>query len=111
MKIIKVITLALVAMLGISSCDNFSECDHGGDLAGTWTCNEPCYAEALVINEDGSVISYGVENDEYWENVPGHITVENSTITMAFEDQDNFIGHFILFLVLHSQSAMTKVNA
>ena len=94
MKIVKVIIVALAAMLGLSSCDNLSECNHDGDIAGTWTCNEPGYAEALVINEDGSVVSYGVEDEEYWENVAGHITVENNTITMTFEDQDNFTGHF-----------------
>ena len=99
MKIFKFMTLALVAMLGFSSCSedcdhNFIEIDHSADLVGTWTCLTADYAEALVIKADGSVVSTGVEDGEYWENVVGNIVVENGTVTMTFEDGDNFKGHF-----------------
>ena len=40
-------------------------------LVGTWTCLEPGFAEALTIREDGSVLTTGVKNGEYWENQPG----------------------------------------
>ena len=99
MKIFKLMAVALVAMLGFSACEkdcdhDFIEVDHSKDLVGTWTCHEAGYAEALVIKADGSVLSTGVENGEFWENVKGNIVVENGNITMTFEDNDNFKGHF-----------------
>ena len=99
MKIFKLMAIALVAMLGFSACEkdcdhDFIEVDHSKDLVGTWTCLTADYAEALVIKADGSVVSTGVENREYWENVAGNIVVKNGTVTMTFEDNDNFKGHF-----------------
>ena len=96
MKIFKLMTVALVAMFGFIACDKH-ECndyDHSADLVGTWTCLQEGYAEALVIKADGSAVSTGVENREYWENVAGNIVVKNGTVTMTFEDNDNFKGHF-----------------
>ena len=85
-----------MAMFGFIACDKHecSDYDHSADLVGTWTCLEAGYAEALVIKADGSVVSTGLENGEYWENVAGNIVVENGTITMTFADNDNFKGHF-----------------
>ena len=99
MKIFKFMTLALVAMLGFSSCSEdcdheFYDVDHSADLVGTWTCLTADYAEALVIKADGSAVSTGVEDGEYWENVAGTIVVKNGTVTMTFNDNDNFKGHF-----------------
>ena len=85
-----------MAMFGFIACDKH-ECndyDHSADLVGTWTCHEAGYAEALVIKADGSAVSTGVENGEFWENVKGNIVVENGNITMTFENNDNFKGHF-----------------
>ena len=99
MKIFKFLAVALVAMLGFSACENdcdhdFIEVDHSKDLVGTWTCLTEDYAEALVINADGSVLSTGVEDGEYWENVKGNIKTVNNKMTMTFEDNDNFEGRF-----------------
>ena len=99
MKIFKFLAVALVAMLGFSACENdcdhdFIEVDHSKDLVGTWTCFTEDYAEALVINADGSVLSTGVEDGEYWENVKGNIKTVNNKMTMTFEDNDNFEGRF-----------------
>ena len=99
MKIFKLMAIALVAMLGLNSCSKdcdheFIDIDHSADLVGTWTCLQEGYAEALVIKADGSAVSTGVENREYWENVAGTIVVKNGTVTMTFEDNDNFKGHF-----------------
>ena len=99
MKIFKFLAVALVAMLGFSACENdcdhdFIEVDHSKDLVGTWTCFTEDYAEALVINADGSALSTGVEDGEYWENVKGNIKTVNNKMTMTFEDNDNFEGHF-----------------
>ena len=99
MKIFKFMTLALVAMLGFSSCSEdcnheFIEVDYSKDLVGTWTCFTANYAEALVIKADGSVVSTGVENGEYWDGVKGSIKTTNNKMTLLFEDNDNYEGRF-----------------
>ena len=96
MKNLKFLIIALVAMFGFISCDK-DDCnhyDHSADLVGTWTCLTPDFAEALVINADGSLLSTGLAAGEYWENVAGNVVVENGNITLTFEDDDNFKGHF-----------------
>ena len=99
MKIFKLMAIALVAMIGLNSCSkdcdhDFIEVDYSKELVGTWTCLEAGYAEALVINADGSVLSTGVEDGEYWENIKGNIKTVNNKMTMIFEDNDNFEGRF-----------------
>ena len=99
MKIFKFMIVALVAMLGLTACEkdcdhDFIDVDHSADLVGTWTCLEDGYAEALVIKADGSAVSTGYDGTEYWENVAGNIVGKNGTVTMTFEDNDNFKGHF-----------------
>ncbi len=89
---------AAVGML-FTACDkecghDFIEYDHSKDLVGTWTCLTENYAEALVINADGSVVSTGVEDGEYWECVKGNIKTVNNKMTMTFEDDDNWEGRF-----------------
>ena len=99
MKIFKILAVALVATLGFTACDkecghDFIEYDHSKDLVGTWTCLTADYSEALVINADGSVVSTGVEDGEYWEGVKGNIKTVNNKMTMTFEDDDNWEGRF-----------------
>ena len=99
MKIFKLMVVALVAMVGLNSCSKdcdheFIEHDHSADLVGTWTCLTENYAEALIIKADGTAVSYGVEDGKYWENVKGTVTVKENNITMIFEDDDNWTGHF-----------------
>ena len=97
MRFLKFLALTLVVALGFSSCkpDGGDGHDHTSDLAGTWTCLTENYAEALIINADGTAVSYGVENGEYWENVRGTVVTDgDNNITMTFEDNDNLTGHF-----------------
>lgn len=101
MKIFKILAVALVATLGFTACNkecghDFIEYDHSKDLVGIWTCLEleNDYAEALVINADGSVVSTGVEDGKYWEGVKGNIKTVNNKMTMTFEDDDNWEGRF-----------------
>ena len=91
--------MALVGMCGLNSCSDdcdheFIEYDYSQALVGTWTCFQEGYAEALVINADGSVLSTGVEDGEYWENIKGNIKTVNNKMTLIFEDDDNFEGRF-----------------
>ena len=97
MKIFKLMLVALVATLGFTACDNDPEHiydDHSEDIVGTWSCLTENYAEVLIINADGSAVSYGVEDGEYWENVSGTVVTKDGNITMIFEDNDNLAGHF-----------------
>ena len=91
--------MALVGMCGLNSCSDdcdhvFIEYDYNKAFVGTWTCFQEGYAEALVINADGSVLSTGVEDGEYWENIKGNIKTVNNKMTLTFEDDDNFEGRF-----------------
>ena len=96
MKIFKAMMIALVALVALTSCDNFTYSDshNSADLAGTWTYFSANYAEALVIKADGSLVSTCYDGVEYWENVAGKIVVDNGFVTMTFEDNDNIEGHF-----------------
>ena len=96
MKFFKVMMFALMALMVFTGCEKFTCNDtHAmSELAGTWTCFQDGFAEALVIKANGSVVSTGVENGEYWENVKGNIAINEGKITMTFEDGDNFEGHF-----------------
>ena len=52
MKFFNLWVIALVTMLGFSSCEHecdWIEVDYSKELAGTWTCLTEDYAEALVI--------------------------------------------------------------
>ena len=96
MKNLKFLMIALAAMLGFISCDK-DDCnhyDHSADLVGTWTCITENFAEALVINADGSLVSTGVADGEYWEEVAGNIVVENGNVTLTFVDGNTYKGHF-----------------
>ncbi len=91
--------LLMIAAVGMlfTACDKETEHiydDHSADLVGTWTILTENYAEALIINADGTAVSYGVEDGEYWENVRGTIVTKGGNITMTFEDDDNLTGHF-----------------
>ena len=96
MKNLKLLVVAFVAMFGFIACDKHvsNDHDHSADLVGTWTCLTENYAEALIIKADGTAVSYGVEDGKYWENVKGTVTVKENNITMIFEDDDNWTGHF-----------------
>ena len=96
MKIFKTMLLVLVALLAFTGCEKFACNDSHkvSELAGTWTCFQENFAEALVIKANGSVVSTGVGNGEYWENVKGNIAIQDGKISMIFEDDDNTEGHF-----------------
>ena len=95
MNKIKLFSLSLVAlfMACFTACESKYDVDHTAHIVGTWTYIGPNYAEALVIKEDGSVLSTGVEDGEYWENVAGTIKIKDNVATMTFEDGDDAIGH------------------
>ena len=93
----KLLFMITAVVMLFTACDNQPEHiydDYSADLVGTWTCLTENYAEALIINADGTAVSYGVEDGEYWENVHGTVVTEGGNIIMNFEDDDNLTGHF-----------------
>lgn len=95
MKKINLLLLSLSALLMtcFTACENQYEVDHTAELVGTWTYIRANYAEVLVFNADGTVLSTGVEDGEYWENVAGTYVIKGNVVTMKFEDDDNVKGH------------------
>ena len=94
-KFLSVMMLVLVALLAFTGCEKFtcSDSHKVSELAGTWTCIQPEFAEALVIKSNGSVLSTGYDG-EYWEDIKGNISIQDGKISMIFEDDDNTEGHF-----------------
>ena len=94
-KFFSVMMLVLVALLAFTGCEKFtcSDSHKVSELAGTWTCFQENFAEALVIKSNGSVLSTGYDG-EYWEDIKGNISIQDGKIAMIFEDDDNLEGHF-----------------
>ena len=96
------IAILAIFILSLVSCekhgldDNPEDYDYSTDLVGTWTCLQANFAEALIISADGSAVSTGVEDGEYWENINGHIEVRDGKFIMTFEDDDNYEGKFVI---------------
>ena len=95
MKNFKAMMLVLVALLAFTGCEKFTcnDLHKVSELAGTWTCFQENFAEALVIKSNGSVLSTGYDG-EYWEDIKGNISIQDGKISMIFEDDDNTEGHF-----------------
>ena len=101
MKIFKLMAIALVAMLGFSSCSEdcdheFIEYDHTKNLVGTWTYLEKGQAEAMVINPDGSFAVTGIMKGGALYEEKGSIKVVNNKVTLAYESGDVFEGRLEL---------------
>ena len=97
-KIFKLMTIALVAMCGFTACDNdcehnFIEHDFSKALVGTWTCMDMDYAEALVINSDGTLTATGVVDHEFFES-KGTIKVVNNKMIYKLDNGDEWEGRF-----------------
>lgn len=96
MKTLKKLAIAVMALMVFTSCNKnkWIETDYSNDIVGTWTCLEAGVAEALVFGADGTIVSTGVENDIYWENLKGTYEMVNNKMTLKFDDGDNFEGRF-----------------
>ena len=102
MKIFKLMTVALVAMFGFSSCNKdcgheFIEYDYNEALIGTWTYVEGELAEAMVINPDGSFEVTGIMKGGSLYEEKGTIKVVNNKVSLVFEgDKDVIEGRLEL---------------
>ena len=91
MKIFKFLMIALVAIVGLSSCEkdcdhDFIEMDYSNDIVGTWTCLSADHAEALVFKADGSFASYGISNGGYSEELNATWVLKNNKLTLSAGD-------------------------
>ena len=99
MKNLKLLVVALVAMIGFSSCNkdcghDFIEVDYSNDIVGTWTCLEPDHSAAYIFNADGTLSTTGFDGDAHWEDEKGTYSVVNNKITMKFESGRIINGSF-----------------
>ena len=102
MKFFKLMMIALMAMIGLSSCSessssdstcnhdltcdhNFIEVDYSKDIVGTWTCMEDDYAEAFVFKADGSLVTTGFADDNYWEDIEANWTLVNNKLCLNYK--------------------------
>lgn len=93
MKIFKLLIVAAAAMIGLSGCNkNDSNINFSQDIVGTWIYCQEGEFEVLTINADGSLLSNGMENGEYWKSIEGSWTLGNNNFVMTFEDGDDFEG-------------------
>ena len=94
-KIINFCIIAIVAMLGFTSCNDcdhdFIEVDYSKALVGTWTLMNEGFAEAWVVKADGSVEVTGVLDGEYYET-KGTVKVKNNKMSYKFDNGDQFEG-------------------
>ena len=95
MRKLRFLMIALVAMLGLNSCEkqDWIDVDYSEAIIGTWTYLEGEQAEAMVINPDGSFEITGVMKGGSLYEEKGTIKVVNNKVTLAFEgDNEAYEG-------------------
>ena len=90
MRFVKLWIFAVAAMVALSGCGK-SE-DYTQDIIGTWIYCQEGQFEVLSINADGTLLSSGMEDEEYWKGIEGRWTLNNHKFIMTFEDEDDFEG-------------------
>ena len=101
MKNLKLLVVALVAMLGFTACNkdcghDFIEHDFTKELVGTWTYVQGEQAEAIEIKADGTFAITGVMIHGALYEEKGTIKVVNNKVTLAYDSGDVFEGRLEL---------------
>ena len=101
MKNLKLLVVALVAMLGFTACNkdcghDFNEHDFTKELVGTWTYVQGEQAEAIEIKADGTFAITGVMIHGALYEEKGTIKVVNNKVTLAYDSGDVFEGRLEL---------------
>ena len=101
MKNLKLLVVALVAMLGFTACNkdcghDFIEHDFTKELVGTWTYVQGEQAEAIEIKADGTFAITGVMIHGALYEEKGTIKVVNNKVTLAYDSGDVFVGRLEL---------------
>ena len=80
-------------------------------LVGTWTCLEANFAEALTINEDGSLVSTRLEGGNYWDGVQGTFMEEEGAYGIELNGDYSFGSYEVVsgeLLVLINNKTNTR---
>ena len=80
-------------------------------LVGTWTCLEANFAEALTINEDGSLVSTRLEGGNYWDGMQGTFMEEEGTYGIELNGDYSFGSYEVVsgeLLVLINNKTNTR---
>lgn len=90
MRTINLLVVVLVAMVGLNGCSkdcghDFIGHDYSRDIIGTWSIIGPDSAEALVINEDGTMKLTAVHDGEFFETTARY-ELANNRMRMIWED-------------------------
>lgn len=91
MKIFRFLTVVVVAMLGFTACESacehdFIEVNYSKEIVGTWTCMEENYSAAFAFNADGSIVTTGVREGQYWKDLRGAWSLTNNKLTINYQD-------------------------
>lgn len=80
-------------------------------LVGTWTCLEANFAEALTINEDGSLVSTRLEGGNYWDGMQGTFMEEEGAYGIELNGDYSFGSYEVVsgeLLVLINNKTNTR---
>ena len=94
MKKIRMIVMAMVAVLMSVSFIACKPNNNTEDLKGRWFITTESLSELLIINDDNSVITYRASNYQSWTNIKGKLTVNGNELTIDFEDNNSVSGTF-----------------
>lgn len=80
-------------------------------LVGTWTCLEANFAEALTINENGSLVSTRLEGGNYWDGMQGTFMEEEGAYGIELNGDYSFGSYEVVsgeLLVLINNKTNTR---
>ena len=105
--------VALMAMVGLNSCSqnqdhDYIKVDHSKDIIGMWTCLDEDFAQAFVFNADGTVVTTGVKDGEYWENVEATWRVVNNKLILSY---DKNVAEFLFEMIPGKLLSIVEVES
>ena len=105
--------VALMAMVGLNSCSqnqdhDYIKVDHSKDIVGMWTCLDEDFAQAFVFNADGTVVTTGVKDGEYWENVEATWRVVNNKLILSY---DKNVAEFLFEMIPGKLLSIVEVES
>ena len=113
MKIFKMSIVAIMAMVGLNSCSqnqdhDYIKVDHSKDIVGMWTCLDEDLAQAFVFNADGTVLTTGVKDGEYWEDVEATWRVVNNKLILCY---DKNVAEFLFEMIPGKLLSIVEVES
>ena len=105
--------VAIMAMVGLNSCSqnqdhDYIKVDHSKDIVGMWTCLDEDLAQAFVFNADGTVLTTGVKDGEYWEDVEATWRVVNNKLILSY---DKNVAEFLFEMIPGKLLSIVEVES